>query len=211
MKLYGYWRSSTSYRLRIALNLKGIDYDYVPVNLLEQEHHSDAYLAINPHGTVPLLDTGKLRIGQSLTAIEWLDRTYAQAPFLPDDPTMAALCHDLYFAVATELHAPNNLSVLKYLQSEFGADKAAVVAWQQRWIHKTFMPIEQRLAALSGFGNLPFGAPSLFEIVLLPQLYNARRWDIDLQPFPLIRKIETYCAVLEPFSRAHPGAQPDAT
>ncbi len=211
MKLHGYWRSSTSYRLRIALNLKGVAYDYVPVNLLEGEHKSDAYRAVNPHGTVPLLDTGDLQITQSLTAIDWLDRTYADAPFVPDDPALAALCRDLYFAIATELHAPNNMPVLKYLRSEFGADTAAVEAWQERWIHKTFMPIEQRLAALDWAGDLPFGGPSLFEIVLMPRLYNARRWNTDLEPFALIRRIEETCASLEPFRNAHPDQQPDAT
>ncbi|WP_298917951.1 maleylacetoacetate isomerase [uncultured Algimonas sp.] len=211
MKLHGYWRSSTSYRVRIALNLKSLDYDYAPVNLLKGEHRSEAYQAVNPHGTVPLLDTGDLQITQSLTAIDWLDRTYSQAPFVPDDPAMAALCRDLYFAVATELHAPNNMPVLTYLRSEFGADDAAVIAWQERWIHKTFTPIEQRLEATDWMGDLPFGTPSLFEIVLMPRLYNARRWKTNLEPFPLIRRIETICATLEPFQRAHPDTQIDAT
>lgn len=210
MKLYGYWRSSTSYRLRIALNLKGVAYDYVPVNLLEREHQGEAYRAINPHGTVPVLDTGTQKITQSLTALEWLDRHYAEPPFSPDDEAAALLCRDLYFAVATELHAPNNMPVLNYLRSEFGADQDAVEAWQQRWIHKTFTPIENRLSAHEWGGELPFGLPSFFEIVLMPRLYNARRWNTDLDPFPQIRRIETYCHTLDPFQRAYPDNQPDA-
>lgn len=214
MNLYGYWRSSTSYRLRIALNLKGVDYDYVPVNLLEREHQGEAYRAINPHSTVPLLDTGDHKITQSLTAIEWLERTYPDPSFLPENEGDALLCRDLYFAIASELHAPNNMPVLNYLRSEFGADQAAVEAWQERWIHKTFTPIEARLAAHAknkiDADDLPFGAPSLFEIVLMPRLYNARRWNTDLEPFPLIRQIETHCLTLDPFQRAYPDNQPDA-
>ena len=211
MKLYGYWRSSTSYRLRIALNLKGVAYDYVPVNLLEREHQGDAYRSINPHGTVPLLDTGELKISQSLTAIDWLDRTYSEPAFVPAIDADAALCRDLYFAIATELHAPNNMPVLNYLKTEFGADQKALEAWQERWIHKTFKPIEKRLAAHDWTGKLPFGKPSLFEIVLMPRLYNARRWNTNLEPFPLIRSIEDTCSSLESFQRAYPDTQPDAT
>ena len=211
MKLYGYWRSSTSYRLRIALNIKGVAYEYVPVNLLEREHQGEAYRSINPHGTVPLLDTGALKISQSLTAIDWLDRTCPEPAFVPEGEKAAALCRDLYFAIATELHAPNNMPVLNYLRSEFGADQKAVEAWQERWIHKTFTPIEARLAAHDWAGDLPFGTPSLFEIVLMPRLYNARRWNTNLEPFPLIRRIETTCNALEPFQRAHPDTQIDAT
>ncbi|MEL6687520.1 MAG: maleylacetoacetate isomerase [Pseudomonadota bacterium] len=211
LQLHGYWRSSTSYRLRIALNLKGADYNYVPVNLLEREHQGDAYRAINPHGTVPLLDTGTMKIAQSLTAIDWLDRTYSNAPFVPEDEADAALCRDLYFAIASELHAPNNMPVLNYLKSEFGADQAAIEAWQQRWIHKTFTPIEARLADHDWASELPFGVPSLFEIVLMPRIYNARRWNTDLEPFPLILRIEDHCRTLDAFQRAYPDNQTDAT
>ncbi|MGB3455407.1 MAG: maleylacetoacetate isomerase [Litorimonas sp.] len=215
LTLWGYWRSSTSYRLRIALNLKGVDYNYVPVNLLEREHQGEAYHAVNPHGTVPLLDTGTHRITQSLTAIEWLDGTHPEPSFLPGEEGDALLCRDLYFAIASELHAPNNMPVLNYLRSDFGADQRAVEAWQERWIHKTFTPIEARLAAHAenriDAGDLPFGAPSLFEIVLMPRLYNARRWNTDLEPFPLIQRIEKTCQTLEAFQRAYPDQQPDAT
>ena len=211
LTLWGYWRSSTSYRLRIALNLKGVDYSYVPVNLLAGEHKGEAYRAINPHGTVPCLYTGPHQITQSLAAIEWLERTYPNPSFLPEDGTAALLCRDLYFAIATELHAPNNMPVQNYLRREFGADQATVEAWQETWIHKTFTPIEARLAAHKWAGDLPFGPPSLFEIVLLPRLYNARRWHTDLDPFPLIRQIETHCLTLDPFQRAYPDTQIDAT
>ncbi|MEM7729607.1 MAG: maleylacetoacetate isomerase [Pseudomonadota bacterium] len=211
LSLWGYWRSSTSYRLRIALNLKGLNYDYIPVNLLEREHQGEAYRAVNPHGTVPLLHTGDHKITQSLTALDWLEGTYPEPSFLPEDEGDALLCRDLYFAIASELHAPNNMPVLNYLRSEFGADQRAVEAWQERWIHKTFTPIEARLATHDWTGDLPFGTPSLFEIVLMPRLYNARRWNTDLEPFPLIRRIEETCKTLDAFQRAYPDTQPDAT
>jgi maleylacetoacetate isomerase len=210
VKFYGYWRSSTSYRIRIALNLKGAAYDYVPVNLKEGEHKSGAYRAINPHGTVPLLDTGELALTQSMAILDWLDATYPDPAFVPEDGE--GLCRDLYYAVATEIHAPNNLAVLKYLRSEFDADPAAIEAWYATWIKKTFAPVEARLAMHDWASNdLPFGKPSLFEIVLIPQVYNARRWNTDLSAFPLIEKIDAHCATLEAFDRARPENQIDAT
>jgi len=209
-KLYGYWRSSTSYRIRIALNLKGLTYDYVPVNLKEGEQTGEAYRAINPHGTVPFLDTGDGQLTQSLAILDWLEAHYPKPSFLPK--TDAALCRDLYYAVATEIHAPNNLPILKYLKREFGADQAALEAWYQTWIHKTFTPVEARLAAHDWAGNnLPFGQPTLFEIVLIPQVYNARRWNTDLSMFPHIEKIDAACADLVAFDKARPENQIDAS
>ncbi|MGJ8559223.1 MAG: maleylacetoacetate isomerase [Litorimonas sp.] len=210
MKFYGYWRSSTSYRIRIALNLKGAEHDYVPVNLKEGEHKGEAYKAINPHGTVPLLDTGDTTLTQSMAILDWLDATYPEPAFLPAKGE--GLCRDLYYAVATEIHAPNNLAVLKYLRSEFSADQAAIEAWYATWIAKTFVPVEARLAAHDwASDDLPFGEPTLFEIVLIPQVYNARRWNTDLSAFPLIEKIDAHCATLEAFDRARPENQIDAT
>lgn len=210
MKFYGYWRSSTSYRVRIALNLKGVAYDYVPVNLKEGEHEGVVYRAINPHGTVPLLDTGEAQLTQSMTILDWLDKTYPDPAFVPTKS--ANLCRDLYYAVATEIHAPNNLAALKYLRREFDADSAAIEAWYGTWITKTFAPVEARLAAHDwASDDLPFGEPTLFEIVLIPQLYNALRWNTDLSAFPLIRKIDAHCATREAFERARPENQIDAT
>lgn len=210
MKLYGYWRSSTSYRIRIALNLKGLTYDYVPVNLKAGEQMGEAYRVINPHGTVPLLDTEEGQLTQSLAILDWLEAHYPTPSFLPE--TNAALCRDLYYAVATEIHAPNNLPILKYLKSEFGADQAALEAWYATWIHKTFAPVEARLAAHDwATENLPFGQPTLFEIVLIPQVYNARRWNTDLSMFPHIEKIDAACTDLDAFDKARPENQIDAS
>ena len=207
MKLHGYWRSSTSYRVRIALNVKGVDYRYVPVNLLTGEHRDAAYRAKNPHGTVPMLDTGEVRLTQSLAILDWLEASYARPSFLPKQNV--SLCRDLYYAVATELHAPLNPSILKNL---FGHDQAAKEAFYQFILHRSFTPIEARLVDHDFEGHaLPFGQPTLFEIVLIPQLYNARRWNVALDDFPILRKIDAHCQTLEAFSKARPENQIDAT
>lgn len=207
---WGYWRSSTSYRIRLALNLKGLDYAYTPVNLKEGEQKGEAYRTINPHGTVPLFRSGDTEFMQSLSILEWLEETYPDPSFLPE--TAADLCRDLYFAVASEIHAPNNLAVLKYLKAEFAADQDAIEKWYETWIHKTFAPVEARLKSHEwATETLPFGQPTLFEIVLIPQIYNARRWGTDMTPFPLLTKIDAHCATLEAFDKARPENQIDAT
>ncbi|GHA97649.1 maleylacetoacetate isomerase [Algimonas arctica] len=210
LTLWGYWRSSTSYRIRIALGLKSLRHDYRPINLKLGEQKSEDYLAVNPHGTVPLFQAGDVQMTQSLAILDWLDATYPDPAFVPTDAP--ELCRDLYYAVATEIHAPNNLAVLKYLRTEFGADQAAIEAWYATWIAKTFAPVEARLAAHTWASpDLPFGQPTLFEIVLIPQVYNARRWKTDLLAYPLIAKIDAHCATLEAFDRARPENQIDAT
>jgi len=208
MILHSYWRSSTSYRIRIALNLKGVSYKVAPVNLKTGEQRSETWLSKNPHGTVPLLDTGTETLTQSLAILDWLDAHHPDPAFLPD--TQTALCRDLYYAVATEMHAPLNLGVLNYLRREFEANDAAIKAWYVTWIDKTFAPVEARLAAHSWAGDLPFGQPSLFEIVLIPQIYNARRWGVDLKAYPHLEKIDALCTALDPFKAAHPDTQIDA-
>jgi maleylacetoacetate isomerase/maleylpyruvate isomerase len=209
LTLWGYWRSSTSYRTRIALNLKRLRYDYRPINLKLGEQKGEDYRAVNPHGTVPLFQDGDVQMTQSLAILDWLEARYPDPSFVPD--TGAELCRDLYYAVATEVHAPNNLAVLQYLKREFNADQAALEAWYATWIIKTFAPVEERLRAHKWASDeLPFGQPTLFEIVLIPQIYNARRWKTDLIAFPLLAKIDAHCATLEAFDRARPETQIDA-
>lgn len=209
IKLWGYWRSSTTYRIRIALGLKALDYDYTPVDLKLGGQKGDAYRAINPHGTVPLFRAGRTELMQSLSILDWLEVQYPDPSFLPKAHT--GLCRDLYYAVASEIHAPNNLAVLKYLKAEFGADQTAIEKWYATWIHKTFAPVEARLSAHDWTSDdLPFGHPTLFEIVLIPQIYNARRWKTDLSPFPHLEKIDAHCATLDVFERARPENQIDA-
>ena len=210
MKLHEYYRSSTSYRARIALNLKGLAYVQIPVDLKSGLQRADAYKALNPHQTVPALEIEDGVLVQSLAILDWLESKYPSPSFLPQTEVEAQICRELYYAIATEIHAPNNLPVLQYLKSEFGADQSAIEDWYAHWIHRTFEPIEHRLNGMDWSSeDLPFGEPSLFEIVLVPQIYNARRWNTDLSAFPLLRKIDAACNALSAFATAHPDTQPD--
>ena len=211
MILHGYFRSSTSYRLRIALNLKGNEFGRSPVNLLTGENRGEEYLSINEFGTVPALATSGVIRTQSLALLDWLEETYPEPSFLPSNEPDRQLCRELYYAVATEIHAVNNLPILKYLRKEFGADTETIEAWYETWIHRTFLPVEEKLNAHDWTDQgLPFGMPTLFEIVLIPQIYNARRWNTDLSKFPLLTKIDAVCASIDAFKDAHPDIQSDA-
>jgi maleylacetoacetate isomerase len=209
MKLYGYWRSSTSYRLRIALELKGLAYEQDPVNLLESAQRADAFTARNPFAGVPMLEADGRDRAQSMAIIAWLDERYPDTPLLPADIEQRFTARELAFAIATELHAPLNLPVLKYLKTELGQSQDAIDAWYRHWLAKTLVPVEKRLAQLDTSDFL-FDAPGLFEAVLVPQLYNARRFDYDLSASPHMVRIERACLMLPAFQRAHPDNQPDA-
>jgi len=215
MRLYSYYRSSTSYRVRIALNIKGLAYKIIPVNLKTGEQHQQSFVDLNPHATLPVLRTGKIQLVQSLAIIDWIEKFYPDPPLRPSHGTdtinVHQVCLELYYAIATEIHAPNNLSVLTYLRHELNADDAMIAAWYAKWIDKTFAPIEHRLASFNWLSaDLPFGQPGLFEIVLIPQIYNARRWKTDLSDYPLLRSIDAYANQLPAFIAAHPDNQPDA-
>lgn len=210
MKLYGYWRSSTSYRLRCALELKGLAYEQEPVNLLESAQRSEAFTARNPFAGVPMLEAGGRDRAQSMAIIEWLDERYPEQSLLPADIEQRYTARELSYAIATELHAPLNLPVLKYLKNEFGQKQDAIDSWYRHWLAKTLVPVEQRLAQL-GTGDFLFDKPGLFECVLVPQLYNARRFDYDLSASPHMTRIEAACLKLPAFERAHPSNQPDAS
>ena len=208
MKLYGYYRSSTSYRLRIALNLKGLDYEYLPVNLRTGEQKGEAFTSRNPFGSVPLLEADGRDRMQSMAQLEWLDEAYPEKPLLPRDIEDRYLARELAYAIATELHAPLNLPVLKYLSDEYGKSQDEIGVWYRHWVARTLGPVEARLAQL-GTGNFLFDKPGLFEVCLLPQAYNAGRFDFDFEGFPHIRRIETACLALPEFRRAHPDEQID--
>ncbi|MAM41063.1 MAG: maleylacetoacetate isomerase [Erythrobacter sp.] len=208
MRLHGYYRSSTSYRLRIALELKGLDYEYVPVNLLESEQKGAAFTSRNPFGSVPLLEAGGMDRVQSMAQIEWLDEAYTDRPLLPSDLDDRYVARELAYAIATELHAPLNLPVLKYLSKEYGKSQDEIGVWYRHWLARTLDPLEQRLAQL-GTGDFLFDAPGFFEVCLLPQVYNARRFEFDFSDKPHIERIERACLALPEFQRAHPDAQPD--
>lgn len=209
MKLYGYYRSSTSYRVRIALNLKGLSYETVPVNLLTDEQQGAAYAEINPFKTVPTLEIDGVYYSQSLAILAALDELFPDPALVPTDPKRRQICRELAYAVASEIHAPNNLPVLKYLRNELGLDQDQVGKWYATWVRRTFVPVEARLQAESLSSPLPFeNQPGLFEIVLIPQIYNARRFDVDLSDFPKLLEIEQACLALPAFQQAHPDNQP---
>jgi maleylacetoacetate isomerase len=209
VKLHAYYRSSTSYRLRIALNLKGLDYEVVPVNLLESEQKSEAFRSRNPFGGVPMLEADGRDRAQSMAIIEWLDERYSDRPLLPADTEMRFTSRELAYAIATELHAPLNLPVLQYLKHELGHTQHEIDAWYRHWLARTLEPVEQRLAQI-GSGDFLFDAPGLFEVVLVPQLYNARRFAFDLSAMPRISRIEAACLEQPAFRAAHPDNQPDS-
>lgn len=209
MRLYAYYRSSTSYRVRIALNLKGLDYEIVPVNLQTSEQQGDAYRRVNPFAGVPVLEVDGRRHAQSMAILEWLEEAHSEPPLLPSDREQRYLARELAYAIATELHAPLNLRVLKYLKDEMGQEQEAIDSWYRHWLGVTLAPLEQRLAQL-GTGDFLFDQPGLFETVLIPQLYNARRFDFDLEPMLHTSRIEAACLALPAFQKAHPENQPDS-
>ena len=208
MRLFGYFRSSTSYRLRIALNLKGLDYEYVPVSLVKSEQRAADYTARDPFASVPLLEADGRDRAQSMAQLEWLEEAYPEPPLLPSNREDRFTVRELAYAIATETHAPNNLQVLNYLKAEFGASQDQVGAWYRHWLDRTFAPIEHRLGEY-GAGDFLFDTPGLFEVVLLPQVYNAERFELDFAPYPRLHRIANACLKLDAFQRAHPDAQPD--
>lgn len=209
MRLFAYYRSSTSYRLRIALELKGLDYEVIPVNLRTSEQSDDAFTSRNPFGSVPMLEADGRDRAQSMAMLEWLEEAYPDNPLLPGEMEDRYTVRELAYAIATEIHALNNLQVLKYLGSELDADEGAVTAWYHHWLARTFDPVEKRLAQI-GSGDFLMDAPGLFEVVLLPQIYNARKLEFDLSPYPHMTRIEEACLALPAFLRAYPDNQPDA-
>lgn len=210
MKLYSYWRSSASYRVRIALALKGLKAEIVPVNLLAGEQKGDAYRAVNPQMRVPALkDNGHL-VTQSIAIIEYLDERYPQVPLLPQVPEERAYVRELSLAVATDISPLNNLSQLKYLSEQFGVNEEQKNTWIAHWIANGFAAIEAMLEASPYTSQFCHGAsPTMADCLLIPQVYNARRFNCDLSAYPNIERIDANCAALPAFQQAHPDAQPD--
>ncbi|MGB3472324.1 MAG: maleylacetoacetate isomerase [Erythrobacter sp.] len=208
MKLYGYYRSSTSYRLRIALELKGLEFENIPVNLLSAEQKDEAFTSRNPFGSVPMLEADGRDRAQSMALLEWLEEAYPEPPLMPSDPEDRYTVRELTYAIATELHAPLNLPVLKYLKEEYGKSQDEIGVWYRHWLARTLEPVEARLAQL-GTGDFLHDAPGLFEVVLLPQVYNAQRFGYDFTGSPHIMAIEQACLALPAFQRAHPDNQSD--
>jgi maleylpyruvate isomerase len=211
MKLYTYFRSSAAYRVRIALNLKGIAYDAVPIDLRPGAHRQPDYLARNPQGLIPALEVAGSVIGQSMAIIEYLEETHPQPPLLPGSPLDRARVRSMALAVACDMHPLNNLRVLNYLRSPLGQDEAAVDTWYRHWIAAGFRGLEEEAKRSSGDGRHLFGASvTLADVFLVPQMFNARRFNCNLEPFPTLRAICAHLEALPEFDRAAPNAQPDA-
>jgi maleylacetoacetate isomerase/maleylpyruvate isomerase len=210
MRLFGYFRSSTSYRLRIALNLKGLAFENVPVSLLAGENKAPEFLARNPFGSLPMLEADGRDRAQSMSLLEWLDEAYPDPAFLPKDIEARYTVRELAYGIATEIHAVNNLPVLKYLKDPLGHTQDEIDLWYRHWLKRTLDPVEARLAQLQAGDFLHGDAPGLFEVVLIPQLANARRFAYDLSASPHMTRIEAACLALPAFIAAHPDNQIDA-
>ena len=212
MKLHGYWRSSTSFRVRIALNLKGLDYEYVACNLLEAAHREASYLALNRQGLVPTLelDDGTY-LTQSLAIIDYLDEQYPEPALLPPDPLGRARVRALAHSVALEIHPVNNLRILKYLAGPLNHPPEAVGEWFRHWVGQTFEPLEAALSANAATTEFCHGdKPTLADICLVPQVANGARFEVDMSPYPSINRIYENCMSLDAFAKASPPRQPDA-
>lgn len=215
MKLYTYFRSSAAYRVRIALNLKGIDYDSIPVHLLQDggQQLLPAYRAVNPSALVPALDDDGAILTQSLAMLEYLDETRPGVPLLPADPLERARVRALALAIACDAHPLTNLRVLKYLKNTLGLSDEAKQEWYRHWMAEGLAAVEALLAQgdPAGTGLFCHGdSPTMADCCLVPQVFNAQRFAIDLAPYPRVARIHAHCAGLPAFVAAHPSQQPDA-
>jgi len=211
VKLYSYWRSTAAYRVRIALNLKGLRYDIVPVHLLANggEQHLPDYTALNPSHLVPTLklDDGTI-LTQSLAIIDYLEALWPAPPLLPADPVERTQVQAVAHVMAVDIHPINNLRVVQHLEARFGATREVRVEWMRHWSAKGFDAVQQMLRPDSAFA---FGdTPTLADICLVAQYYNARRWGLDLAPYARLSEIEKNCLTLKAFASAAPENQPDA-
>lgn len=211
MKLYGYYRSSASYRIRILLNLKKISWEFEPVMLNRGEQSKAEFLERNPTGLVPVLETGELSLGQSMAIAEYLEERYPDPALLPSDPDGRARVREMAALIACDTHPLQNLRVLNHLRNSFGADDDAVAEWTRHWIGRNFAALEKLVARSGSDGRFCYGdSATMADAWLVPQMYNARRFNVDLAPYPLLTSIDAHCLQLPAFSEAVPERQPDA-
>lgn len=203
MKLYDYIRSTAAYRVRIALNLKGLDYQSIPVSLLENEQNNARYQSVNASGLVPTLEIDKQALAQSLAIIEYLEDVFPNTPLLPNTPLEKAFCRSIALDIACDIHPLNNLRVLKYLTDTLAHSEPEKMAWYFHWLKKGLDALESKLSNVHS--SFCCGEqPTLADICLVPQLFNARRFDFDLTPYPTLVRIEGNCLSLAAFSNASP-------
>jgi maleylacetoacetate isomerase/maleylpyruvate isomerase len=211
MQLYNYFRSSASYRVRIALALKGLDYDYVPVHLTRNEQFKESYAALSASRLVPLLKDGDRVVTQSLAIIEYLDELHPQPPLLPGDAAARSRIRALALDVACEIHPLNNLRVLRYLVNDLKVSEDDKNRWYRHWVETGLEAVEQQLAAHPATGRFCHGdAPTLADVVLVPQIFNAQRFDCRLDHVPTVMRIFATCMAHDAFAKTQPSACPDA-
>lgn len=211
MKLYGYFRSSTSYRTRIAMNLKGLDYDNITVNLAQDEQLETEFKAINPQGLVPVLQADDLLLYQSPAILEWLEEVYPESPLLPKDAAGRVQVRAISAMIGCDIHPINNRRILQYLRNELSVDEEKVMDWCNRWMSEGFTALEKRLAQDKTRGKFCYGdGPTFADCYLIPQVSSAQRFKVDLSPYPNIVEVDTHCRTLKAFADADPMMQPDA-
>ena len=211
MTLYGYFRSSTSYRTRIAMNLKQLDYDYIAVNLAKDEQLEAVFQSINPQGLVPVLQVEDLWLYQSPAILEWLEEAYPEHPLLPKDAAGRMQVRALSAMIGCDIHPLNNRRVLQYLRNELSVDEDQVMAWCHRWMSEGFDALEKRLAQDKTRGKFCYGdSPTFADCYLIPQVSSAERFKVDLSAYPHIVAIDAHCRTLKAFADADPMVQPDA-
>ena len=211
MKLFTYFRSSAAFRVRIALNIKGLQHEDTFVHLCKQDQRAPTYMAVNPQGLVPTLVDEDTVIGQSLAILEYLEERYPSPPLLPSAPAGRARVRQLAMIVACDIHPIDNLKVLNYLTQDMGIDEERRQRWYRHWIDEGFAALEAILANQPATGTYCHGdKPTIADICLVPQVYNASRFDIDISPYPTIERINEACLALPAFADALPDRQPDA-
>lgn len=213
MKLYGYFRSSAAYRVRIALNLKGLDYEHVSVHLLKDggQQFSESYKSLNPTSLIPTLVDGELAIGQSMAILEYLEETHPKPALLPSDAAGRARVRAIAQTIACDIHPLNNLRVLKHLKNGMGLDEETKNDWYRHWIDVGLNSLEAMLANSPATGRYCHGDEvTLADVVLVPQVFNARRFNCDLSTMPTVTRIADTCSELDAFIHAEPARQPDA-
>lgn len=209
MQLHSFFNSSTSYRVRIALALKGVAFEVLPINLRKQEQRAADYVAINPSAGVPLLTDGDFSLSQSLAIIDYLDATHAEPRLIPQDARERARVLELSDAIACDIHPVNNMRILRYLQETLGATEAQKTAWYHHWIREGLTAVEALLAR-HGHGAYCFGdAPTLADCCVVPQVANAQRMGCDLSAYPRLLQVYTHCIAQPAFQQAAPANQPD--